>query len=336
MVGIGIIGAGRISGAHAQAARALPQTRLVAVAEPDEERRARFLERWGGTGFADYRALLDSPEVDAVVVALPHWLHGEVGCAALSAGKHVLLEKPMAMTVEECDALIAAGRRANRKVMVGHMHQFTPVNLAAKALLDSGELGEVVMATDTWYKPFFGREKRPPWFLDAAKGGGMWPMNGAHMIDRMTFFAGSEVVAVKAMVGARFFDQPCTDCGVALLQFANGVYATLVHAGYRDRCGVERFEAEITATEGQIRFDGRGLWRSRDDQYLPVEVPTNSPPLRPDMACSPTFAAQTAAFADAILNDAVPPIPGEYGRQVVRVMNACEESGRTGREVRLD
>jgi predicted dehydrogenase len=336
MVRIGIIGAGRVSGAHAQAAKALLQTRLVAVAEPDEERRGRFLERWGGTGYADYRQLLDSPEVDAVVIALPHWLHGEVGRAALEAGKHVLLEKPMAMTVEECDAMIAAAGRSHRKLMVGHMHHFSPVNTTAKALLDSGELGTVVMATDTWYKPFFGREKRPPWFLDAARGGGMWPMNGSHMIDRMTFFVGSDVIAVKAMVGARFFDQPCTDCGVALLQFAGGVYATLVHAGYRDHCGVDRFEAEITATDGQIKFDGRNLWRSQEDRYAPVEIAAAPPPLKPGVTCPPTFALQTAAFADAILNDAEPPIPGEYGRQVVRVLNACEESGRTGREVRLD
>jgi phthalate 4,5-cis-dihydrodiol dehydrogenase len=335
MVGIGIIGAGRVCGAHAQAAAALPQTRLVGVAEPDEERRARFLERWGGVGYADHRALLDAPGVDAVVIALPHWLHGPIGCEALEAGKHVLLEKPMAMTVEECDAMIAAARRGNRKLMVGHMHQFSPVNMAAKGLLASGELGTIVMATDTWYKPFFGREKRPPWFLDAARGGGMWPMNGAHMIDRMTFFTGSEVVAVKAMVGTYFFDQPATDAGLALLQFASGACAAIAHAGYRDHCGVERFEAEITATGGQLKLDGGHLWRTREGQYVPVEVVPQTPPLRPDASCSPMFALQLAGFADAILSDTPPPIPGEYGRQVVRVLNACEESGRTGREVRI-
>lgn len=349
MVGIGIIGAGRVSGAHARPATALPQTRLVAVAEPDEARRAAFVERYGGTGYADYRELLEAKEVDAVVVALPHWLHAEATCAALSAGKHVLLEKPMAMTVEECDRIIAAARRANRKLMIGHSHHFFPVNLAVKALLTSGELGKIVMATDTWYKPFFGREKRPLWFLDPAKGGGMWPMNGSHMIDRMIFFIESDVVAVKAMVGAYFFDQPATDAGMAILQFRNGVYATLAHAGYRDHCGVERFEAEITATQGQVRFDGRRLWRSCDDRYVEVEVPDMMAALRPEftpagvaesakevMVPSPTLALQMAAFADSILNNTEPPVTGEYGREVVRVLNACEESGRTGREVRLE
>jgi predicted dehydrogenase len=328
MIGIGIIGAGRVSGGHAQASRTLPQTRLVGVAEVDPERRAAFAARYEVPGYEQHRALLQAKDVDAVVVALPHWLHAEVACAALAAGKHVLVEKPMAMTVAECDAMLAAARSAGRKLMVGHHHHFTAVNRAAKALLDSGELGTIVMATDTWFKPFFGREKRPPWFLDAAKGGGMWPMNGSHMIDRMIFFTGSDVVAVKAMVGTYFFDQPATDAGLALLQFRSGAYATIVHAGYRDHCGVERFEAEITATQGQIRFDGRRLWRAQEDQYVEVEVanPTSLPP----------FAVQMAAFADAIQNDVEPPVPGEYGRQVVRVLTACEESGRTGREVRLD
>jgi predicted dehydrogenase len=140
------------------------------------------------------------------------------------------------------------------------------------------------------------------------------------------------------MVGTYFFDQPATDAGLAILQFENGVYATLAHAGYRDHGGVDRFEAEITATDGQIRFPGSKLWRSRDGQFVEVEVPVEMPPLRPtaDPAPSPVFAAQLAGFADAILNDTESPIPGEYGREVVRVLTACEESGRTGREVLLD
>ncbi|MCL6650212.1 MAG: hypothetical protein K6U89_18020, partial [Chloroflexi bacterium] len=159
----------------------------------------------------------------------------------------------------------------------------------------------------------------------------------------------SDVVAVKAMVGAYFFDQPATDAGMAILQFRNGVYAALAHAGYRDHFGVERFEAEITATQGQLRFDGRRLWRSRDDRYVEVQVPDVLPPLRPEftpaggtespqalLAPSPILALQMAAFADSILNNTEPPVTGEYGREVVRVLNACEESGRTGREVRLE
>jgi phthalate 4,5-cis-dihydrodiol dehydrogenase len=336
MLRIGIIGAGRVSTAHARAAQALARARLAAVAEVDAERRERFSREYGCPGFERYEEMLGRADVDAVVVALPHWLHAEVTITALDAGKHVLLEKPMAMTVAECDAMIAAEQRSGRKLMVGHSQHFFPVNLAVRQLLGSGELGRVVMATDTWYKPFFGREQRPPWFLDASKGGGMWPMNGPHMIDRLRMFVGSEVVAVKAMVGSFFHNLPTTDAGLALLQFQNGVYATIAHAGYRNDCGVDRFEAEITATEGQLRLDTRRLWRACGGQWEQQEVPVPTVEGREGRLPASSFVLQMAAFADCVLDDTAPPVTGTYGREIVRVLDACEESARTGREIRFD
>jgi predicted dehydrogenase len=334
MIGIGIIGGGRISGAHAATAQALAGTRLAGIAEVDAERRARIGERFGCPTFADAAGLLADPGVDAVVIALPHWLHCEVALQALAAGRHVLLEKPMAMTVAECDRIIVAGRAAQRVVMVGHHHHYVPVNREAQRLIRAGEIGNLVLATDTWYKPFYS-DPRPPWFLDAAKGGGMWPMNGSHMIDRLTFFLGSDVVAVKACVGNPIFGHPATDMGIAFLQFASGVCATIMHAGYRD--GVMRFEGEITGTEGQLRFGGRQLWRSRDGEWAELPVPAPEIPCRPGAtAPSAAFGLELADFARAICDGEPPGVTAEYGRQIVRVLTACELSSETGREVRLD
>jgi phthalate 4,5-cis-dihydrodiol dehydrogenase len=336
MIGIGVIGAGRVSRAHARAAQALGRTRLAGVAEIDAGRRERFSGEYGCPGFEQFEELLGRPEVDAVIVALPHWLHERVTVDALQAGKHVLLEKPMAMTVAECDAILAAERASGRKLMVGHSQHFFPVNLAAQALLQAGGIGRIVFATDTWYKPFFGGTERPPWFLDATKGGGMWPMNGPHMIDRLRLMIDSEVVAVKAQVGNFVHGLPTTDTGMALLQFADGAYATIAHVGYRDGCGVERFEAEITGIEGQIKFDGRHLWRSREGRYEAEDVPVPSIADLAEGVPVSTFLLQMSVFADCILQDTEPPITGAFGREIVRVLDACEESSRTGREVRLD
>ena len=110
MLGIGIIGAGRVSRAHARSAQALGRTRVAGVAELDAGRRERFVGEHSCPGFERYEELLEQADVDAVVVALPHWLHERVTVDALRAGKHVLLEKPMAMTVAECDAILAAER----------------------------------------------------------------------------------------------------------------------------------------------------------------------------------------------------------------------------------
>src|SRR5437879_6192151 len=245
MTNLAIIGAGRISGAHASAATTLEGVRLAGCVDTDPARLASFIQRFQCPGYASTREMLARSDGYAVVSTLPHWRHSGLTVSCLHAGKHVLLEKPMAMTVAECDRMIDAAERAGRTLMIAHSQHFFPVNQQVCRMIRAGAIGRVVFATDTWYKPFY-QDPRPPWFLDAEKGGGMWPMNGSHMIDRMTMFLGSEVVAVKAMVGTHFVDVPATDTGMALLQFASGAHATLHHCGFKTGQGVERFEGEIT------------------------------------------------------------------------------------------
>jgi phthalate 4,5-cis-dihydrodiol dehydrogenase len=333
MLGIGVIGGGRICGAHATAAESVEETRLAAIAEIDPERLAKATERFGGRGYGEYRELLRDPQVDAVVVALPHFLHRQVTVECLEAGKHVLLEKPMAMDTAECDAMLRAAETADRTLMVAHIHHFFAANRELRRLVREGEIGAPVLATDTWYKPFW-EGQRPPWFLDAAQGGGMWPMNGSHMIDRLTFFLGREAAAVKARVGSPVFGLSATDTGVAFLDFA-GVPATIMHAGFRE--GVERFEAEIVGTEGHVRLThsraGRQLWRAKEGRWEETTVPGEEPP--GTRGPSGAFCAQMREFALAVREGRPPEVPGEYGRYVVRVMQACEESSRLGREVVL-
>ena len=337
MIGIGIIGAGRICGAHATSALALPETRLVAIADVDEGRAAAAGEKYACKAVVGYEGLLADPEVDAVVVALPHFLHQEVTEACLAAGKHVLLEKPMAMTVPECDAMIAAAEAAGKTLMVAHSQHFFPHNLVSRELIRSGDLGTLVLATDTWYKGFWEGGKRPDWFLDDSKGGGMWAMNGSHMIDRLCFMLDSTVTAVKAKVGNPIFGLS-TDMGVAYLDFACGISATIQHLGYRD--GVNRFEAEISGTEAQLKVNGNGeareVLRSRGGTWEPVPVTDPELPVKPGASQpSPVFGAQMHDFALGLLEGRPPSISMEYARHIVHVLTACEESSRTGHEVRL-
>ena len=339
MTGIGIIGGGRICGAHASSAAALPETRLVAIAEIDGERLAAATAKYGCRGYADYQEMLQDPEIDAVVVGLPHFLHREVTINSLNAGRHVLLEKPMAMDSAECDAMIQAADASGKVLMVAHSQQFFPSNQELSRLLRDGAIGNLVMATDTWYKPFYERGTRPPWFLEDSKGGGMWPMNGAHMVDRLCLFLASRVVAVKASVGNPIYGLS-TDAGIAFLQFESGVCATIAHCGYRE--GVNRFECEITGTEGQLRCSGdRGggnlLWQARSGQWEEVPVPTPEIPTKPGQSLvSVVFPAQMREFALAIQEGRPPSITADYGRHIVRALEACVESSRTGQEVRLD
>lgn len=325
MFRVGIIGVGRTAGGHARAAAAYPGGAVTAVAEIDEAKGRAFAAGLGGIPWhADYRDLCSRADVDAVVVTTPNFLHAPAALAAIAAGKHVLVEKPLALTTAECTALIAAAARAGVRVGVGHHYHHTgPTRAARAALADPDmDLGRPVMAVDVWHKSFYDPPQRPAWFLDAARGGGMWPMNGSHMIDRLMFSTGLRVLAVRAAVGNPFWGGAATDAGHAFLIFEHGFTATVAHAGWRD--GVNRFETEFICERGFVRVTDREVAVGRAKAYTPLPV-----------ASVDTFQSQLAEFADACTRGTPLSASAEWGRDVVAVLEAAEVSSRLGREVEI-
>ncbi len=323
-LGVAIIGAGRVAGGHARAIYDTEGVRLVAVADVDRARADAFAATHDCLAFTDYQDALRRDDVQIAMIGLPHWLHERAAVDVCSAGKHVFLEKPMADTVEECDRIIAAAERANVKLLVAHSQRYFATTGRAREILQGGELGRPIFATDTWYKAF-GIETRPPWFLDRAQGGGMWLMNGAHMIDRTCYALDARVTAVKAWIGSPIHQIAADDANIALLQLDNGQHATIVHAGFKQ--GVDRCEVEVTCTGGMLRFDSYShqLAISRDGHYEPVEIARVSP-----------FAAELQNLVGAIHGREELRVTPAWGRHIVEVLLACEESSRSGREVRLD
>lgn len=323
MLRVGIIGVGRTAGGHARAARAHPASTVTAVAEIDEGKGRAFAQAQGGLAWhADYRDLCARDDVDAVVVTAPNFLHAPATLAAVAAGKHVLCEKPLAVTTAECTAICLAAARAGVRVAVGHHYHHTGPTLAARAVLQARELGAPVLATDVWHKSFYDPPQRPAWFLDAARGGGMWPMNGSHMVDRLMFTTGQRVRVVRARVGNPFWGLPATDAGHAFLVFDGGFTASVAHAGWRD--GVNRFETEFVCEQGFLRVTDREVALGRARAWTPVPVPAVD-----------TFAAQFAEFATACATGTETSASAEWGREVVAVLEACEVSSRLGREVEV-
>lgn len=326
MLGVAIVGGGRVAHAHARAIATNHQTlALRGMVDINPVRAEELGTRYGCVPYTDYRAVLDLPDIDMIVIALPNYLHAEVAIAACQAGKHVFVEKPMALTLEECDMMMAAAQQAKVKLMVGQTQHFFFRNLAAHHIIRSGELGTLVMMTDTWYKPY-GLQSRLPWFLTRTQGGGMWHMNGAHMVDRMVWFADSPVVSVKAWIGNPLIGQQSDDTSIAILRHANGINANLSHAGYR--VGAERWEGEFICTGGMLKLStfppNAGLWVARDDQYEAIGVEENDP-----------FELEFELFAQSILQDLPEPIAPAYARHIVAVLLAAEASARAGHEVIL-
>lgn len=319
-----IVGAGRVAPGLARAISNAPGVELVAVADTDLPRAQALADKFGVKAVADYHDLLESEGTDLAVLGLPHFLHHPVAIEAANAGKHVYVEKPLADSVQEADEMIEAAERNHVRLFAAHTQRFFNSTKRARQMIESGQLGSAIYATDTWFKDF-GVVGRPPWFLDRAKGGGMWLMNGAHMIDRTCWILNSEVAAVKAWVGNPIYQLKTDDSSLAYLQLKNGQNAVIVHSGWKN--GVDRNEVEVLGTGAMLKVDtyGNRLWVSEGGQYVPVEVEKNN-----------AFNDEMAAFIQALRNGTELPVPIAWGRHIVEVLCACEESSRTGREVRLD
>lgn len=327
MIGIGIIGAGHFGAVHARALASIDEARLVAACGPNADTLAAFTARHGGTATTDWRDLLAIPDIDIVVIATPHHLHHEVAIAALEAGKHVLLEKPMAHDVASCRAIDAAARRGEGMLMIGHvMHFFRPIVLA-RQIIESGEIGSPI-AGHAIYSKFWMESNRRDWHLRTETGGGMLMTAGIHALDRLVFLMGGRVAAVGAMAGALFHSQDADDTAMLNLRFDDGRLAQVTSIAH-DGAGV-RSTVDIVATRGTLCVDfDRGVRVASGPRWR--DVPDA---LDPDDMLG-AIRREWIAFLAAIQDGGPVPVSGAYGTHMVEIIAAARASARLGREVGL-
>lgn len=208
-----------------------PRVRLVAAADPRPAARERFATDFAAPAYATFAALCEDPQVEAVYVATPHPFHAEHVTRAAAAGKHVLVEKPMAITLDQCGAMIEATRRAGTHLVVGPSHSFDEPVALARRLVASGEFGSVRMITALNFTDFLYRPRRPE-ELVTGQGGGVVFSQAAHQVDIVRLLGGGQVGSVRAMTGAWDPDRPTEGAYSALLSFATGAFASLVYSGY--------------------------------------------------------------------------------------------------------
>jgi phthalate 4,5-cis-dihydrodiol dehydrogenase len=228
---LGVVGLGRAFTLMLPTFVRHPAVRLVACADPRAAARDCFVGDFAGRAYETVEALCADPEIQAVYLASPHQFHLEQVQIAARAGKHVLVEKPMALRVEDCRAMIAAADEAGVHLMVGHSHSFDRPYLTARALLDTGEFGAVRMinainCTDYLYRP------RRPEELVTAEGGGAVFSQAPHQVEVVRLLAGSEVTSVRTFTGIWDPKRPTEGAYSAFLTFANGAAASLTYNGY--------------------------------------------------------------------------------------------------------
>ena len=226
---IGIAGLGRAFAVMVPTLRD-PRLEVVAATDPRPEALRRFRKDFGGKAYPSIEALCAS-DVDVVYIATPHQFHAEQACIAASRGKHVLVEKPMALSLEECRGMIGAARKAGVHLVVGHSHSFDAPVLRARKLIDSGRYGAVKMITAVNFTDFLYRPRRPE-ELDTARGGGAVFNQAAHQVDIVRLLAGGKAKSVRSMTGAWDPARLTEGAYSALLVFENGVFASLAYSGY--------------------------------------------------------------------------------------------------------
>jgi len=227
---IGVAGLGRAFAVTAPAFRD-PRVEVVAGADPRAQARAKFETDFQAKAYPTVEDLCADPAVEAVYVATPHQFHAAHTRLACSRGKHVLVEKPMALTLQDCGVMIDAARTSSVQLVVGHSHSFDLPILHTKKLIAEKAYGAIRMITALDFTDFLYRPRRPE-ELATASGGGAVFNQAAHQVDIVRLLAGGKVRSVRAFTGSWDRARPTEGAYACMLGFDNGVFATLTYSGY--------------------------------------------------------------------------------------------------------
>jgi len=230
-IGLGIAGLGRAFTVMFPTFAADRRVRLVAAADLRAEARARFTADFAGATYATIEELCANPDVDVVYIATPHQYHARHAIVAAQHGKHLLIEKPMALTLEECESIIDAAHRSDVRLVVGHSHSFDAPVARVHTLIRSGEFGAARMINAINYTDYLYRPRRPE-ELETDRGGGAVFNQAPHQVDIVRLVGGGRVASVRAATGAWDRSRPTEGAYAALLTFEDGLFASLTYSGY--------------------------------------------------------------------------------------------------------
>ncbi|MGH9434070.1 MAG: Gfo/Idh/MocA family protein [Terriglobia bacterium] len=337
----GLIGYGAWGKCHAEAIRQSAGCEVRAVGARTDAARARAAHDAGAATYADYRELVRLPELDVVDIVAPNYLHEEMAVAALEAGKHVLLEKPMATTVSACDRIIAAARQSGRLLLVGHEMRFSPMHALIHSFIEGGRLGHPrYVLIDLWRRPY--RPGSDGWRLDPKRVGNWILEEPVHFFDAAAWFLQS--AGQPSRVYARGnrantsvpYDPAENDNFTAIVDYPNGAYASISQA----LDGVEHhLSIKVFGSKAMLRAEWHAeLDRSERPSYS-LEVSEGSSLRKLDVPGTPgemfELREEIAALARAARGEASLPMTPEEARRAVMLCLMAQESLETGKEIHV-
>lgn len=333
--GFGIVGTGVIAATHAEAIAQVPGAWLAAVTDTSPGSAKELADSRGCAAEPDLEALLARDDVDVVTICVPSGLHAEVGVAAASAGKHLIVEKPIDVTLDAADGLIGAARAADVKLTVISQHRFDPGFVELRRLIDDGVLGPLLLgeASTKWYRSqayYDSGTWRGTWALD----GGSLMNQGIHYVDLLLACMGP-VAEVTAISATQTHQIEVEDVALALLRFSSGAVGTIVSSTSVYPGLAQRLE--ISGTQGTVVIsDGEIIIRGLADELPQAQTPggQGSGASTPDIAIA-GHVAQIADFIEAIESGREPSATAQDGRTALEVVLAVYESARERRTVKL-
>lgn len=336
----GIVGSGFMGRTHIEALKRLPNAKAVAVT--GGSRAPGLAERYGIDFVADKDALLRRPDLDAVVITTPHHLHAAEALVALEHGKHVLVEKPLATTPEDCDRMIAAAARRGVALGVGYQQRFRVNNIRACELVRAGAIGQV-QAVQVSMPMYAGAIKSGgfggdwSWWNDPANVGHL--LNSSpHAVDLLTWMMGTEVKAVTGLSRTFLPGLEVEDTTMALLEFANGAIASLFSSRALPAPSFpgEDFRFRIVGSRALLDLDAYTELRLSDESGW--RVVSQQPPVKHEGADTAfadvrmqAYRDQMAAFLDLIEGRPTTVGTGPAGRAAVAACRAILDSSRERR-----
>jgi predicted dehydrogenase len=332
---IAFTGTGYISKIHARAARGLPGVELVAVVNHRPESMGAFAAEFGiPRQYSSVEDLLRDGEVDALSVNTPNYLHAPQTMAALRAGVHVMVEKPMAMNAAEAEAMIRASEESGALLMVAHCWRFDPEAQWLRRQAEEGRLGSVIRTKGYGVHVNWGPAG---WFVEKRyAGGGAMADMGIHAIDTTRYLIGDpQPVSVYARIGTYYKDFDVDDTGVIIVNWDNGVTSYMESGWWQPHADGPEASVQLYGTRGMGQLYPTGLAMPSDTASQVDKVDSGFPPVRDPHCPQSMYDAQLAYFVACIRSGRTPIPGGAEGLTNMRIVDAAYESARTGQVVAL-
>jgi UDP-N-acetyl-2-amino-2-deoxyglucuronate dehydrogenase len=340
VINFGLLGCGRIAKRHAEllGTGQIAGARLAAVCDVIPERARAYGERFNVPWFTSMDEMLASPDVDAVSILTPSGMHAEHAIAVAAAGKQVIVEKPMALRLEDADAMIRACDAAGVKLFVVKQNRFNVPVLKAREALDAGRFGKLVLGTIRvrWCRDqsYYAQDS---WRGTWAQDGGIMTNQASHHIDLLEWFLG-RVESVHARAVTALVDIEAEDTAVATLKFANGALGIIEATGATRPKDLEG-SLSVLGSGGSVVIGGFAVnkitaWNFVEPQAADEEIMEKFS-VNPPNVYGYGHQAYYEHVVDCLTNGSPALVDGLEGRRSLELINALYESVETGQEVRL-